>query len=52
MVSGWSMYEKLVYPYCMENNKAFTLTKQQLNIFFLLLPMILANRSQVQKEQE
>jgi hypothetical protein len=52
MVSGWSMYEKLVYPYCMENNKAFTLTKQQLNIFFWLLPMILANRSQVQKEQE
>jgi hypothetical protein len=52
MVSSWSMYEKLAYPYCMENNKAFTLTKQQLNIFFWLLPMILANRSQVQKEQE
>jgi len=26
MVSGWNMHEKLIYPYCIENNKAFTLT--------------------------
>ena len=26
MVSGWSMHEKLACTYCMENNKAFTLT--------------------------
>jgi hypothetical protein len=26
MVSGWSTCEKLARPYCMENNKAFTLT--------------------------
>jgi hypothetical protein len=25
IVSGWSIYEKLACPYCMENNKAFTL---------------------------
>jgi hypothetical protein len=25
MVSGWSMHGKLTCPYCMENNKAFTL---------------------------
>jgi len=25
MLSGWSMHEKLACPYCMENNKAFTL---------------------------
>jgi len=26
MISGWSKYGKLAYPYFMENNKAFTLT--------------------------
>jgi len=26
MVSGWSTHEKLACPYCMENNKVFTLT--------------------------
>jgi hypothetical protein len=26
MVSGWSTHGKLACPYCMENNKAFTLT--------------------------
>jgi len=25
MLSGWSTYGKLTCPYCMENNKAFTL---------------------------
>jgi hypothetical protein len=28
MLSGWSTHEKLAYPYCMENNKAFTLTNR------------------------
>jgi len=26
MVSGWNTHGKLACPYCMENNKAFTLT--------------------------
>ena len=26
MLSGWSTHGKLACPYCMENNKAFTLT--------------------------
>jgi len=34
MVSGWSMHEKLAYPYCMENNKAFTLTNGGITFFF------------------
>ena len=28
MLSGWSTHGKLAYPYCMENNKAFTLTNR------------------------
>jgi hypothetical protein len=46
MVSGWSTHEKLAYPYCMENNKAFTLTNDD-KIFFLLPSIVLANGSQV-----
>jgi hypothetical protein len=43
MVSGWSMHGKLACPYCMENNKAFTLTNGGKASFFdchchLLLP--------------
>jgi hypothetical protein len=34
MVSGWSTHEKLAYPYCMENNKAFTLTNRGKASFF------------------
>jgi len=34
MVSSWSMYIKLVSPYCMENNKAFTLTNNDKTSFF------------------
>jgi len=47
MVSGWSMHEKLACPYCMENNKAFTLINNGKTSFFLLPLTILANRSQV-----
>jgi len=34
MVSGWSTHEKLTCPYCMENNKAFTLTNRGKASFF------------------
>jgi hypothetical protein len=34
MLSGWSMHGKLACPYCMENNKAFTLTNGGKASFF------------------
>jgi len=34
MVSGWSTYGKLACPYCMKNNKAFTLTNGGKASFF------------------
>jgi hypothetical protein len=34
MVSGWSTHGKLACPYCMENNKAFTLTNKGKAFFF------------------
>jgi hypothetical protein len=34
MVSGWSTYGELAYPYCMENNKVFTLTNEGKASFF------------------
>jgi hypothetical protein len=34
MVSGWSTHGKLAFPYCMENNKAFTLTNGGKASFF------------------
>jgi len=34
MLSGWSTHEKLVCPYCMENNKAFTLANGGKASFF------------------
>jgi hypothetical protein len=34
MVSGWSTHGKLACPYCMENNKAFTLTNGGKAFFF------------------
>jgi len=34
MVSGWSTHEKLACPYCIENNKAFTLTNGGKASFF------------------
>jgi len=51
MVSSWSTHGKLACPYCMENNKAFTLTNGGKASFFLLSPSFLATESQVQKEQ-
>jgi len=34
MLSGWNTHEKLACPYCMENNKAFTLTNGGKASFF------------------
>ena len=34
MVSGWSTHGKLRCPYCMENNKAFTLINRGKAFFF------------------
>ena len=34
MLSGWSTHGKLACPYCMENNKAFTLTNRGKAFFF------------------
>ena len=34
MVSSWSTHGKLACPYCMENNKAFTLTNGDKASFF------------------
>jgi len=34
MVSSWSTYGKLTCPYCMENNKAFTVTNGGKTSFF------------------
>jgi len=34
MLSGWSTHEKLSCPYCMENNKAFTLANGGKASFF------------------
>jgi len=39
IVSGWSTHEKLACTYCMENNKAFTLTNK--GNFFFWLPLVL-----------
>jgi hypothetical protein len=52
MVSGWSIHGKLACPYCMENNKAFTLINGGKASSFLLSPSFLAAESQVQKEQK
>ena len=35
MISGLSTYGKLSYPYCMENNKAFTLMNGGKDFFFI-----------------
>jgi hypothetical protein len=34
MLSSWSTHGKLACPYCMENNKAFTLTNEGKAFFF------------------
>jgi hypothetical protein len=41
MLSGWSMHGKLACPYCMENNKAFTLPNGG-KLLFLLSQSFLA----------
>jgi hypothetical protein len=46
MVSGCSIHGKSTCPYCMENNKAFTLTNSG-KAFFFLPSVVLANGSQV-----
>jgi len=45
MVSGWSTHEKLACPYCIENNKAFTLTNGGKASVFLLSPSFVAAES-------
>jgi hypothetical protein len=52
MVFGWSMHGKLACPYCMNNNKAFTITNGGKASFFLLSSSFRATESQVQKEQK
>jgi len=52
MVSSWSTHGKLACIYCMENNKAFTLTNNGKTSFFLLWLTVLANESQIPKEQK
>ena len=51
MVLGWSILEKLVYSYCMENNKTFTLMNGG-NTLFLLPLEVLAKSSLIQKKQK
>jgi len=40
MVSSWSTHGKLVYPYYMENNKAFTLTNGGKALFFFTVTIV------------
>jgi len=42
MLSGWSTHGKLACPYCMESNKAFTLTNGGKTSSFLLSMPFLA----------
>jgi len=42
MIFGWSTHVKLSCPYCMENNKAFTLINSG-KISFFLLPLVPTN---------
>jgi hypothetical protein len=52
MVSGWNMHEQLIFPYYMENNKAFVLTNSgKMSSFFYCHQRFLP-RSQVQKEHK
>jgi hypothetical protein len=44
MLSGWSTHGKLACPYCMENNKAFTLPNGGKASFFLLSSLFLTTR--------
>ena len=40
MLSGWSTLGKLACSYCMENNKAFMLTNEGKNSFFIIVTVI------------
>ena len=53
MVSGWSTYEKLVCPYCIDNNNnnAFILINDG-KIVVLLLPEVLVKSSLIQKTRK
>jgi len=42
--SGWSTHEKLACPYCMENNKASTLTNGGKASFFFTVTVISCRR--------
>jgi len=35
MISGWSIFEKLACPYCIENNKAFILNNSDKTSSFI-----------------
>jgi hypothetical protein len=37
MVCGWSTHEKLACPYCMKNNKNFTLINDGKTFFFFIV---------------
>jgi len=43
MISGWSTRGKLACPYCMENNKAFTLTNRG-KLLFLTVTVVSCHR--------
>jgi hypothetical protein len=45
MLSGWSTHGKLACPYCMENNKAFTLTNELGKAKYLLGASLLEDQS-------
>jgi hypothetical protein len=36
MIYSWSIHGKLICSYCMENNKAFTLTNSGIMSFFFI----------------
>jgi len=52
MVSGWNTYEKLSYPYYMENKKAFTFMNGGEACFFLLSLKVFIKLSLIQKQQK
>ena len=51
MVSGWSTHGKLACPYCMKNNKAFTLTNGGKAFFFLRSPPFLATTTGTERTE-
>jgi hypothetical protein len=49
MLSGWSTHGKLACPYCMENNKVFTLTNGGKASFFYCLHRFLPHNHRYRK---